>query len=233
MAEAIAVGTIDIGLGEGVHALVLTGCRGKAHDPQAGAARCGQSWTEADGNLALRVVSLTAYGRQSSTSGIPVQLIQLSSSLATRSAGRALGLAFGPLTGDGGVPDPFLEGAVPFGTPVPTPPARLTLTSSELDSYATSGIFVTLGGEVDEAGAPLPAAADAGPRELVFKQSLEDVQRLSAPRSLPTNWFAVESSYVLVSLGESDPRTPDGGSDPDERRALHLLAIPLAPGDGG
>ena len=112
-------------------------------------------------------------------------------------------------------------------------PAILDYAAADIESYATSGVFVTLGGAVDDAGAPLPGdAGDAGDasvaRQVVVSQSLAEIQKRSAPRSLPADWFSAASSYVVLSVGDTDPRLQDGGADGDPRRALHLLAIPLA-----
>jgi len=222
--DVTEVGTLTEDLGRGVHALVLHGCRTAALDKQASVARCGDTWTAAAGNLTLDVLSLTAYQRPPSLKGLPVQLLQLSPAFARVTAGRSVGVAFGALDREGGAaPAPFIEGAVPFGTPVPNPPAVIAYDPAELAAYATSGVFVSVGGLLDG------GSADAG-RELVLKQSLADIQLRSASRSLPSDWFAVASSYVIVSVGDPDPVTEDGGPDADPRRALHVLAIPLAAG---
>ena len=230
-AAAIEVGEVTTSLAHGVHALVLGGCRASAADPMASTERCGDDWEPAKGNLALRTIDLPAHGRLD-PSGLPVQLLQLSPSLHRSAAGRALGLALGPL--DGGATTmtaPAIEGAVPFATPVPNPPVQLAYDATDLASFARTGVFVTLGGAVDDAGAPV--APDAGARELVIVQSLADIQKRSAPRSVPPDWFASGTSYIVLSVGERDPRAADGGPDDDPRRALHLLAIPLATPDAG
>lgn len=224
--DSTEVGTITDDLSSGVHALVLRGCRKGTVDPQASIERCGEDWTLGQGNLQLQVLRLTAYQRPSSTPGLPVQIVQLSPSLAKISAGRSLGISFGELSSEGGAPAPFIEGEVPFGTPVPNPPAIIAYDPMDLGSYATSGVFVTVGGLLD-GGTP-----DAG-GQLVIAQSLEDIQQRSASRSLPSDWFAIASSYVVLSVGDTKPVLSDGGPDDDPRRALHLLAIPLAAIDGG
>ena len=225
---AVNVGVIDADLSRGVHALVLTGCQPRAVDAVASPERCGADWTAAAGNLKLTTLSLMAYPRTSSAR-LSVQLVQLSPALQRKAEGRALGLAFGPL--EAGAPRPFVEGAVRFAVAVPNPPATLDYAAADIESYATSGVFVTLGSGVDDAGVPLPpdSGADASvTREIVVSQSLAEIQRRSAPRSLPADWFSAASSYVVLSVGDTDPRLADGGVDTDPRRALHLLAIPLA-----
>jgi hypothetical protein len=230
--SAVDVGVVTANVSSGVHALVLTGCRAASIDPVASKNRCGADWNAATGNLSLTTLSLMAYARLGETR-LPVQLVQLSPALQMRAAGRALGLAFGALDGGaaGAAPAPFVEGAVPFGVPVPNPPAILDYTAADLGSYATSGIFVTLGGAIYDAG--MPTGGDSGARETLVVQSLADIQKRSSPRSLPPDWFATASSYVVLSVGDTDPRLSDGGRDDDPRRALHLLAVPLATPDAG
>lgn len=233
--SAVDVGVVTANVSSGVHALVLTGCRASSIDPVASKNRCGADWNAATGNLALTTLTLMAYARAGETR-LPVQLVQLSPALERRAAGRALGLAFGALDGGGaggagGAPVPFVEGAVPLGVPVPNPPAILDYAAADLGSYATSGIFVTLGGAIDDAG--MPTGVDAGARETLVVQSLADIQKRSSPRSLPPDWFSAASSYVVLSVGDTDPRLSDGGRDDDPRRALHLLAVPLATPDAG
>ena len=82
-------------------------------------------------------------------------------------------------------------------------------------------------------GGPLDAGTPDASGQLVIAQSLQDIQQRSASRSLPSDWFAVASSYVLLSVGDTKPVLVDGGPDDDPRRALHLLAIPLAAVDAG
>jgi hypothetical protein len=231
-AEALFVGEITESLARGVHALVLGGCRGTTADPTAGPERCGDDWSAASGNLRLRTIPLPAYARYDETR-LPLQLLQLSPSLDRRAAGRALGLAVGTIdAGADALPTPIVEGAARLGVPVPTPPVQLAY-AADLGSFATTGVFVTLGDTIGDAGAPLDAGQASEPRELVLAQSLADIQRRSSPRSVPPDWFATASSYVVVSLGDLDPRTADGGPDDDPRRALHLLAVPLGTPDAG
>jgi len=227
--SAVEVGQVTEDLSRGVHALVLGGCLPSTDDPIASTDRCGADWNAAKGNLKLTTLSLMAYARVGDTR-LSVQLLQLSPALQRRADGRALGLAFGPI--DGGAPAPFIESAVPFGEAVPDPPATLDYAAADIESYATSGVFVTLGGALDDAGAPL--APDAGAaREVLVAQSLAEIQKRSSSRSLPSDWFSAASSYVMLSVGDTDPRLGDGGVDVDPRRALHLLAIPLATPDAG
>jgi hypothetical protein len=227
---AVEVGSVMDDISHGVHALVLGGCLPAVQDPNASTARCGPTWDATAGNLKLKTISLTAYARSNDTR-LSVQLVQLSPALASRAQGRALGLAFGSL--EAGAPTPFVEGPAPFATPFPTPPATLDYAATDISSYATTGVFMTLGGALDDGGAPLEAGVDGGPREVIVMQSLADIQKGSSRRSLPPDWYSVASSYVVLSVGDPDPRLDDGGADTDPRRMLHLLALPLAAPDGG
>ena len=57
------------------------------------------------------------------------------------------------------------------------------------------------------------------------------MQQLSAPQTVPTDYYLAASNYALLLLG--DPRIArtyaDGGANPgyDRRRAVHLLAVPV------
>ncbi|MBS2018998.1 MAG: hypothetical protein JST00_39390 [Deltaproteobacteria bacterium] len=225
---SVEVATNLADLSSGVHLLVLQGCAGSADDPSASVARCGFGWKAATGNLSLTHLPLQAFKRPSA-SEIPVQIVQLSHDLDVRAKQRVIGIGIGPL--EAGAPFPFAEGVLPFGEAVPSPPALMSTKGIELADFATTGVFVSLGAPLDDGGMPVDAG-DAGPRETLFAQSLADIQRRSSPRSLPPDWFASASSYVLLSVGELDPKEPDGGPG-DERRALHLLAVPLSVAGGG
>jgi len=227
--EYFQVATALPDLSSGVHLLVLQGCANDTIDPLGSVARCGENWTPTAGNLELTRISVDAFNRPPS-GGIPIQLVQLSHDLDQRARTQLLGLSFGPL--DGSAPPPIVEGMVPFGAPVPDPPASIATAQTELADFDTNGVFVTLGAPVDDGGKPVTDAGDAGPRDVLLTQSLADIQRRSSPRSLPPEWFATASSYVVLSVGEIDPKNPDGGPG-DERRGLHLLAVPLAAPDGG
>jgi hypothetical protein len=214
----------------GVHLFVLTGCRKASLDPNANVERCGDDWNPTDGNLALKIVTLDAFQRPG-PNRLAVQVIQLSQGIVRRANGRALGISFGPIDDAGA---PFVEGAVPFGVATPSPPATIEYAPDLVAAYGTTGVHVTLGADLVDGGLPDGGDPDAGPREIVLTQSLAEIQRRSAPRSLPPDWYSAPSSYIIMSLGEHDPRHADGGAtDDDARRALHILALPLAEPDAG
>ena len=64
---------------------------------------------------------------------------------------------------------------------------------------------------------------------IVAQQSLADVQKLSAPREIPSSYYSVASNYVLLLLGSpAEAQQPDGG---DPRKGVHLLAVPVVDPD--
>lgn len=222
---SLAAGSVKVhdgisDLSRGVHLMVLQGCAKQSIDPTAEVGHCGADWTPEAGNLALDTITVSPYTRMT-PSGIPVQIIQLSRDLEMRAGSRAIGLGLGTL--DATAPAPFLELGAPFGRAVPTPPAVADISSVDVTEFERAGLFVTLGSDLD--------AGDGGdaaePREVVLSQSLADIQRRSSPRSLPPEWFATASSYVVLSVGEFAPKDMEGGPG-DPRRNLHLLAVPLA-----
>lgn len=214
-------------LSTGVHLMVLRGCAKESVDPSANELKCGATWKPETGNLALDLIQVTAFQRMTKTE-MPVQLVQLSRDLEVRAGSRAIGLALGEV--DAMAPPPFLELAAPIGKAVPNPPAIADIGNVDLGGFESAGLVVTLGRDLDAGGAD----ASATPREVLLGQSLADIQKRSSPRSLPPDWFATASSYVVLSVGEIDPKEADGGPG-DPRRSLHLLAVPLAvpPRDAG
>jgi hypothetical protein len=203
--QAHEVANITDDLSNGVHLLVLEG-------------------SLADQDLHIEKITLSAFSRMENT--LPVQVVPLSRDLPARAGNRAIGVATGLLpsdagdAGDGGRLDPFVEGPLPFGIVAPKIPVELPYEPQEEIAYATSGFVVTLGRPLD-AGTD---AGDAGPREIVFAQSLADIQRLSAPRVLPAAWFDAASSYVLLLLGSAQ----ETDAAADELMRLHFVAVPLA-----
>jgi hypothetical protein len=226
---SIDLGELDVDVRSGVHVLALTGCRSASDDPVASKARCGASWDAAKGNLAFVHTEIPVQGGRGDDQHLPVQVLQLSSALEGLAGDRAIGVAFGELTPDGGpAAEPFVDD-VPFGSPAPSAPAVLPFDGLDTAAYASRGFLLTLGAPGSAGGGGGDAAApDAGARELVLAQSLADVQRLSDPSFIPSAWYAAGSSYVLLLVGDPAPALADGGPDTDSRRALHFLSVPLA-----
>ncbi len=207
---AIEIGSIAAELPAGASLLVFSGCPPLAEDESAGTARCGESWSAASGNLAVSVVALETFPR-TNRAVLPVQVMLLSPALSSAAGDRPLGFGIGDL--DAQAPAPLVSGAFPLGVAVPEEPVFLPFDPELSANFATRALFVV-------------ALEATGPRTL-FVQSLADVQRASAPTSIPLTWYAGASNYVVLVLGDPEPPQVDGGVDP--RRALHFVALPLAP----
>jgi hypothetical protein len=217
-AQAIAVG--DLGtIPDGIHLLVLSGCLGTADDATASTTRCGPNWTSASGNLSLDVVSVSPVQR-TDLDHLPIQALQLSPSVDA--VGRSVSLAYTTLDGGSTAPRVLVDD-LPLGTPAPPAPTEVAITMNDLSSFASDVFTVAL-------GAPRGATtSDAGAIEagVLFTQSLADTQRISTPGALPPAFFGAGNTYLLVVLGDPDPRLGDGGTDDDARRKPHIIAIPL------
>jgi hypothetical protein len=207
---AIKLGAIDSDFSTGVHLLALTGCAANTPVATYSTDECGADWTPAKGNLALKELELGATPR-SSSSVLPTQVINLSQALETeRAAKGSVSVTFGPLVGTTPKPVTVATDLPLFGKPAPA-------VSLPFDLDAAT-VYDTLGFQVRVTG------GDAG-TETVLSQSLLEVQRLSSPRDVPTSFYSVASSYVLLVLG--DPTLPDGGREADNLKSLHLVAIPV------
>jgi hypothetical protein len=103
-----------------------------------------------------------------------------------------------------------------FGEASPSTPAQLPLASENQAIYETTGFRVSL---VDK--------ADGGAPTKLLDESLARIQKLSSPHDVPPSYYATASNYALLLLGDPDAKLQDGGPDTDDRRALHLLAVPV------
>lgn len=215
---------IETSLATGVHVLALMGCRPTSADPAASKARCGDTWTADKGNLALQPIELQPFGG-GGTSSLPVRALLLSSSIAAAAQGKHVGISFGAVdTFGASVPSPFADRLAlgELGAP-----STINFTRSDPAVYAKQGFALSYG-TASDAGV-IDAGADAStPRQLVAKQSLAEVQSLSEPTAVPEDWYAPgRAGFVLLVLGDPDPRLPNGTADPDPTHAPHLLALPL------
>ncbi len=215
--EAIPLGAIDRDLSTGAHLLVVAGCQPTSADPVASNERCGETWTADAGNVSLRVIDIDAFARMDTTS-LPIQIVQLSPALESRAAGRRISVALGDLDA---AADPFITDDLPFADVVPETPMLVQYRPEDTASFASVGFHVSLASAADAGDAGL----DAATTELLLRQSLADVARLSSSRDVPPEWFAAASSYVLLLVGEPDL----ADASPDDRRNMHLLAVPVAP----
>lgn len=219
-----SVGTAAIGIelaieGEaeflqrGVGVLALTGCPKNTPSATHSAAECGESWTEEEGNLALRGVPLAATSRVPGT--LPTQVVNLSRPLD----GRGLVVDFGDLV-EQGTFLPITDALPLYGPPTPHAPVELPFDAADAGLRYDEIGFRVRAGAVD-------GGADAGPDAgLERSYDLARVQKLSAPRDVPSTFYAAASNYVALILGDPDARLEDGGVD--ERRDLHLLIVPVA-----
>lgn len=221
--DAIKLGAIDQDISSGVNLLVVGGCLPSAKDPTASVARCGGTWNTASGNVSLKRIPITAYTR-TRDDALPVQLMQLSPALAARANGQNITLAFGDL--EAGAPSPVITDPLALGALTPPIPTVVQYTPNDTRTYLTTGFSVAIGGTAPRDGGADAGDAgsirDGGGGEVIFRQSLADIGQLSSSRVLPSEWFSIASSYVLLLIG--DDSIPDGGS----LDRFHLLAVPVA-----
>lgn len=221
----LTINAIDTSLATGVHVLALTGCRPTSADPAASKSRCGDTWTADKGNLALQRISLEPFGAPGASS-LPVRALLLSSSIAAAAQGKNVGISFGLVETFGAtVPSPFTDRLAlgELGAP-----SSINFTRTDPAVYSKQGFALSYGTPGD-GGTTADAGPDAStPRQLVAKQSLAEVQNLSEPTAVPEDWYAPgRAGFVLLVLGDPDPRLPNGTPDPDPTHAPHLLALPL------
>lgn len=202
-----SIGRIDTSLAQGVHLLVVSGCTKKSVLKTYTKEECGPSYTDEDGNLALTVLELKGTARPSNDE-LPAQVVHLSQPLESFRGQRSLKVTFGDLT-DAGAPHTSSADDPTLGGPPTAFVSAPTFDPSDVSVYAKLGFRVSVDGET------------------LAEQTMADVQRLSAPREVPTTYYAVASNYVLLLLGDLAPKLDDGGVNPDERRNLHLLAVPV------
>jgi hypothetical protein len=229
--DAVLLGTVDDDLSTGVHLLAVTGC------PKSNAAitytksQCGADYDPAVGNLVVRHIPLPGFQRNG-TNALPTQVVHLSAPLDVARGTNDVHVTFGDLGSDVGATDVAASPELGlYSGAIPSSPVALPYAPDNTAAYASVGFRVT----VDGTTTPL------------LEQSLATVQRLSSPTDVPPSYFAQASNYVLLLLGDpSPPKLPDSGPDPDERKNLHFLAVPVVlphadgggvdagtPGDGG
>ncbi|MBX3233680.1 MAG: hypothetical protein KIT84_21275 [Labilithrix sp.] len=212
----LGVGNVDV--------LAITGCadavtiRGLdqlAAPPAAGTpavASCGGDWKPVEGNLAATALTLAASPDGPTESEIPVAIFNLSPAAAAVSA--SVEVKFGPEIDAGAEAQVSLPlNATAFET---GGEARLAVDQTKEESYGRLGFDVI-------------STIDA--QKVTRRQSLADVQQLSAPGDIPTTYYRAASNYALLVLGDpshSEERA-GGGANPafNPRRALHIVAVPV------
>jgi hypothetical protein len=213
---AVSLGRIDTDLSTGVHLLVVRGCPRNGLLRSYSVAECGETWTEANGNLGITEIALSGAERPKSGT-LPAQVVNLSQPLDGTRADRDVVISFGDLS-DAGAPlvtvttNPKL-----FGAAAPNAPVQLQYASEDPAVFASAGFRIVL----------KPAGDGGGPETTVLDQTLERIQELSAPREVPPTYYAAASNYALLLLGDPDAKLDDGGADTDDRRRLHFLAVPV------
>lgn len=222
---AVNLGTIDKSLATGVHLLVVRGCPGNGPLRSYSVGECGGDWTALKGNLGISEIELSGAERPK-TGTLPAQVVNLSQPLDGTRAGRDVVISFGDLAGTNAKLVTVTSNPPLFGAAAPAQPAQLTYPADDPAIFGTSGFRISLASK----------GADAG-QTTVLDQTLERVQELSAPRDVPPTYYAAASNYALLLLGDPGAKLGDGGVDTDDRRRLHLLAVPVietkSSADGG
>ena len=212
---AVNLGTIDKSLATGVHLLVVRGCPPNGPLRSYSVAECGVGWTATKGNLGITEIELNGAERPK-TGTLPAQVVNLSQPLDGTRAGRDLVVSFGDLGNKDTKLVTVTSNPPLFGRAEPFQPAQLTYPANDPAIFGSLGFRVSLAAK----------GADAGVTT-VLDQTLERVQELSAPRDVPPSYYAAASNYALLLLGDPDAKLIDGGVDTDDRRNLHLLAVPV------
>jgi hypothetical protein len=216
--DAYKMPAIDTDYSKGVHLLVLKGCQGPTAVKYT-TAECGSNYKPDDtsptnraGNLSFLDITLTGANRTGNE--LPTQVLHLSQALEGSRAGAELAVTFGDVTTAtafhaSSAINPKLFEAIP--TNLAESPS---FDGADEKVYAEKGFRVTL-------------KSGTGTPTIVAQQSLADTQKLSAPREIPSTYYSAASNYVLLLLGSPAPKLLDGGPDPDPRRNVHLLAVPV------
>ena len=213
---AVNLGTVTTDLSKGVHLLVVRGCSANTLVRSFSVAECGATWTPTGGNLSVKEITLPGATRPSN--GIlPAHVVNLSQPLDSTKAGRNLVVSFGDLS----KPDTDLVNVATNPALFPDSQgqdqsAQLAYPTGDDSVYASLGFRVSL---VDPAG--------AGTSTKVLDESLASIQSQSSPRDVPPTYYAAASNYALLILGDPAAKLPDGGPDTDDRRNLHILAVPV------
>ena len=215
------LGRIDTDLSKGVHLLAVRGCSSDSLGLQKRTvAECGADWTAKAGNLSVKDITLSGAMRPS-PGILPAQVVNLSQPVEGARGTRPLRITFGDLVTPGATQATVALNPPVFGSAQPPQPAALTYDATDTAIYASVGFRVTLG--------PLAGGApDGGPGSTeLLEESLARIQKLSSPRDVPPTYYAAASNYALLLLGDPNAKLPDGGVDSDDRRNLHILAVPV------
>ncbi len=219
--SALSLGTINADLSRGVHLLVVRGCPFDVPLRKHTVAECGADWEPTKSNLSIQEVTLAGTNRPSAST-LPAQVVNLSQPLETLRAGRDLVVSFGAIAAANSEQAEVTTNPKLFGNASPVEPVRLAFEVSDAGVYETLGVRVRLVGRAADGGANGPETVLT-----VLDESLAKIQKSSSPRDVPPSYFAAASNYALLLLGDPGAKLPDGGRDDDDRRTLHVLAVPV------
>lgn len=199
-------------LSKGVHLLVLKGCQGKTIVTYT-KGECGEDYDENNPHGNLAMIETELKGGKRTGNELPSQVIHLARPLESARNGAALAVSFGDVKTNDSPHSSVAVAPQLFGAP-------LSLTKSPSFDPTNDAIYADVGFRVT-----LTNGTNAP--QVVAQQSLADVQKLSAPREIPSTYFAAASNYVLLLLGHPAPKLNDGGPNDDPLRKVHLLAVPV------
>jgi hypothetical protein len=214
-------GTLPASLGlQSSQALVITGCGGKAFLDRIGASTgsCGEGWNATDGNLSAKLLDLPEMSSSTSAPTHSVQIAHVSPAIDKAFSGAGVRVTFGKLKPSDESETVLAADLLLFKT---SDPSTISIDPSDERIYGTHGFRVTTP-SLDGGGA------------LEFSRSLAEIQDVSAPREIPTRFYAESRNFTLLLIGDpSAANDQDGGFTTSERRRPQFLAIPLSGRDSG
>lgn len=220
------VSEITTSLGEhGVEALAITGCASRVLLDELGTtnAACGDGWSEAYGNLNAKVVPLGS-SQRTADSTLPVQLFHMAPAIdAFKGSDGSLEVTFDRLRADdaGAPADAGTSDAERREISIGAPFEGGRQTTLDIDESRGEAVYGSYGFRIRITSSEPPFTVD---------QSLADIQALSAPAEVVTDYYHAASNYALLLLGDPTHRPePDAGAQApyNPRRAVHLLAVPV------
>lgn len=226
--------------------LVVSGCRPIALSSAASAARCGDDYDDARGNVRGSTLVVRDAPASAPTLAMNAQFVQLAPALGATARVHA---AVAPLTADGlDASSTADSGGDAQSPPYPTvplgagqrylePPTSVTpipflgaADASDLSPFFTTGLSVTRD--------PVEDGGDGSVR-VALVMDFEAIARISSPTSLPSTYFA-NGNYLFALVGDpTDPakqlKLTDGGANAAfDGTGLHVVAIPVTrPDDAG
>jgi hypothetical protein len=210
-ADAFEMPAIETDYSKGVHLLVLTGCQGKTAVTRT-KEECGATYDpQATGKGNLSFLDIELKGAKRNGSALPTQVLHLSQALESARSGAELAVTFGDVTTSQAFHASSAKNPALFSETPQSLVADPTFDGTNEAVYAQQGFRVVLN--------------NGGTQTVLAQQSLADVQKLSAPREIPSTYYSAASNYVLLLLGSpAEAQQPDGG---DPRKGVHLLAVPV------